>query len=145
VGIISLILHNILPAKFSPALFQILSGGLLFGAFFMATDPVTSPFTFEGKMIGEDCHLLGQRVSSFLSRLVIKPEDWELSLCKLQGPLGEIDIPKLSFTQGGFFCPRLEGKRLCLGFLQKEKQERSGLEVKNLLIRDLNGIEDFCL
>ena len=32
-------------------MFQILSGGLLFGAFFMATDPVTSPFTFEGKWI----------------------------------------------------------------------------------------------
>lgn len=30
---------------------QVLSGGLLFGAFFMATDPVTSPFTKQGRWI----------------------------------------------------------------------------------------------
>lgn len=39
------------PEKFAPPLFQIFSGGLLFGAFFMATDPVTTPFTNEGKYI----------------------------------------------------------------------------------------------
>ncbi len=32
-------------------LFQLLSGGLLLGAFFMATDPVTSPFTKPGRWI----------------------------------------------------------------------------------------------
>ncbi|MDO5602211.1 MAG: RnfABCDGE type electron transport complex subunit D [Oscillospiraceae bacterium] len=32
------------------ALVQLLSGGLLLGAFFMATDYVTSPFTFTGKL-----------------------------------------------------------------------------------------------
>lgn len=32
-------------------LFQILSGGLMFGAIFMATDPVTSPVTKEGQII----------------------------------------------------------------------------------------------
>lgn len=32
-------------------LFQLLSGGLLFGVFFMATDPVTSPYTRPGRMI----------------------------------------------------------------------------------------------
>ena len=31
--------------------FQLLSGGLLLGAFFMATDPVTSPFTKPGKWV----------------------------------------------------------------------------------------------
>jgi len=31
--------------------FQIFSGGLLFGAMFMATDPVTSPFTKAGKYV----------------------------------------------------------------------------------------------
>jgi len=36
---------------FAPPIFQIMTGGLLFGAFFMATDPVTSPLTFEGKWI----------------------------------------------------------------------------------------------
>jgi RnfABCDGE-type electron transport complex D subunit len=39
------------PEKFALPIFQLLSGGLLFGAFFMATDPVTSPLTFEGKWI----------------------------------------------------------------------------------------------
>lgn len=34
-----------------PVLAQLLSGGLLFGAVFMATDYVTSPFTLKGKII----------------------------------------------------------------------------------------------
>lgn len=43
-------LANLIPgAHFAPALFQVLSGGLLLGAFFMATDPVTSPFTKPGR------------------------------------------------------------------------------------------------
>lgn len=33
------------------SLFQILSGGLMFGAVFMATDPVTSPTTFTGQVL----------------------------------------------------------------------------------------------
>ncbi|KAK0348755.1 hypothetical protein LTR94_035933, partial [Friedmanniomyces endolithicus] len=33
------------------ALVGILSGGLMFGAVFMATDYVTSPFTLKGKLI----------------------------------------------------------------------------------------------
>lgn len=51
---------NILwPEKFAPPVFQILAGGLLFGAFFMLTDPVTSPFTKSGKWIfGVLCGLL---------------------------------------------------------------------------------------
>ncbi len=40
-----------LPEKIAPPLFQLLSGGLLFGAMFMATDPVTSPYTLTGKLI----------------------------------------------------------------------------------------------
>jgi Na+-transporting NADH:ubiquinone oxidoreductase subunit B/electron transport complex protein RnfD len=43
---------NILvPAKIAPPAFQLLSGGLLFGAMFMATDPVTSPYTKAGKVV----------------------------------------------------------------------------------------------
>ena len=38
-----------MPEKIAPALFQVLTGGLLFGAMFMATDPITSPFTRAGK------------------------------------------------------------------------------------------------
>jgi RnfABCDGE-type electron transport complex D subunit len=43
--------NHTLQTKFAPPLFQILSGGLLLGAFFMATDPVTSPFTKPGRWI----------------------------------------------------------------------------------------------
>jgi len=35
--------------RFGPALWHLCAGGLLFGAFFMATDPVTSPITNTGK------------------------------------------------------------------------------------------------
>ncbi|MHB9029818.1 MAG: RnfABCDGE type electron transport complex subunit D [Candidatus Latescibacterota bacterium] len=39
------------PERFAGPLFHLFSGGLLFGAFFMVTDPVTSPFTNLGKWI----------------------------------------------------------------------------------------------
>jgi len=39
------------PRTFAPPQFQLLAGGLLFGAFFMATDPVSSPSTKAGKYI----------------------------------------------------------------------------------------------
>lgn len=39
------------PAQYPDPLFHILSGGLLFGAFFMATDMVTSPLTTKGSWI----------------------------------------------------------------------------------------------
>ena len=51
VVIFPLLSNHILHTKFAPPLFQILSGGLLLGAFFMATDPVTSPFTKPGRWI----------------------------------------------------------------------------------------------
>lgn len=52
VTIFSFLGNNFNPAKFAPPLFQLFSGGLLLGAMFMATDPVTSPFTRAGKWIG---------------------------------------------------------------------------------------------
>jgi electron transport complex protein RnfD len=39
------------PIKFAPPVFHILAGGLLIGAFFMATDMVTSPITPKGTWI----------------------------------------------------------------------------------------------
>lgn len=45
------LLHILAPARFAPVWFQLLSGGLLFGAFFMATDPVTAPFTMTGRWL----------------------------------------------------------------------------------------------
>lgn len=53
------ILHLIAPAKFMPPLFHVLAGGLLIGAIFMATDPVTSPVTSRGRLIfGIGCGII---------------------------------------------------------------------------------------
>lgn len=43
--------HAANPAVYPSGLFHVLSGGLLFGAFFMASDPVTAPSTPAGKWI----------------------------------------------------------------------------------------------
>lgn len=45
------IMHLAAPARFASPEFHLLAGGLLFGAFFMVTDPVTCPFTSAGKWI----------------------------------------------------------------------------------------------
>lgn len=45
------VLHHVNPQVFAPALWHLGAGGLLFGAVFMATDPVTSPATNAGKWI----------------------------------------------------------------------------------------------
>ncbi|MFH1395467.1 MAG: RnfABCDGE type electron transport complex subunit D [Candidatus Omnitrophota bacterium] len=51
--------YMIAPDKFSPPLFNILAGGLLLGALFMATDPVTSPVTSKGRWVfGAGCGLI---------------------------------------------------------------------------------------
>jgi electron transport complex protein RnfD len=39
------IMHQVDPARYPGPLFMLLSGGLMLGAFYMATDPVTSPVT----------------------------------------------------------------------------------------------------
>ncbi|MBN1359046.1 MAG: RnfABCDGE type electron transport complex subunit D [Sedimentisphaerales bacterium] len=44
-------LHHAQPDRFGPALWHLCAGGLLFGAFFMATDPVTGPITSGGKWL----------------------------------------------------------------------------------------------
>lgn len=46
---LNLILHAADPQSVRPVLFNLLSGGLLFGTFFMATDPVSGPMTANGK------------------------------------------------------------------------------------------------
>ena len=58
--------NSLLPELIGPPVFQLLSGGLMFGAFFMATDPVTSPFTTAGKYIfGIMCGVLTVLIRSF--------------------------------------------------------------------------------
>ncbi len=53
------ITHLIAPARFSPPIFHVLAGGVLIGAIFMATDPVTSPVTPAGRWIfGVGCGLV---------------------------------------------------------------------------------------
>jgi RnfABCDGE-type electron transport complex D subunit len=51
VAVFAWIGNALAPQAFGPPLFQLLAGGLLFGAFYMATDPVSSPITSAGKMI----------------------------------------------------------------------------------------------
>jgi RnfABCDGE-type electron transport complex D subunit len=51
--------NGLLSSSFKLGMFHVLGGGLLFGAMFMATDPVTSPFTKIGKLVfGVLCGLL---------------------------------------------------------------------------------------
>jgi len=58
--------NHFMPQQIATPAFQLLSGGLLFGAFFMATDPVTSPFTTAGKYIfGIMCGILTVLIRSF--------------------------------------------------------------------------------
>ena len=47
--VLAFVLHHSDPDKYPPALWSIMAGGLLFGAFFMATDPVSSPSTNAAK------------------------------------------------------------------------------------------------
>ena len=59
VALFSGIFWFISPDKYPDPLFQLLSGGLMLGAFFMATDMVTSPVTAKGAWIfGAGCGLV---------------------------------------------------------------------------------------
>jgi electron transport complex protein RnfD len=59
VGLFSLIFNKLNPQAYAGPLFEILAGGLLLGAIFMATDPVTSPVTKKGRWVfGAGCGLL---------------------------------------------------------------------------------------
>ncbi len=55
---------NLFNAKvFSPPVFHLLAGGLLLGAIFMATDPVTSPVTAKGRWIfGIGCGVVSMTI-----------------------------------------------------------------------------------
>ena len=49
--ILAAIMHHTNPESFASPLFHLAGGGLLFGAFFMVTDPVSAPFSSIGKWI----------------------------------------------------------------------------------------------
>lgn len=66
--IFALIMHLSAPQISMPPMFHLLTGGLLLGAFFMATDMVTTPITRSGLLIfGAGCGLL-----TMVIRTVIK-------------------------------------------------------------------------
>jgi electron transport complex protein RnfD len=52
-------LHLLNPERFADATLHLLSGSLMLGAFFIATDPVTSPTTSRGQLLfGAGCGAL---------------------------------------------------------------------------------------
>jgi electron transport complex protein RnfD len=58
-ALLALIFHVYDPSAFPGPLFHVLSGSLLFGAFFIATDMVTSPTTPRGQLVfGAGCGIL---------------------------------------------------------------------------------------
>ncbi len=65
VGVISSIFYLLNPLNGSP-LFHLFSGGLMLGAFFMATDPATSPYTKLGKIVfGVGCGIVCMSIRYF--------------------------------------------------------------------------------
>ena len=59
VALVSFIVHSVDPTLTPGPLFHILTGGLVLGAFFMATDMVTSPMTGKGALLfGVGCGLI---------------------------------------------------------------------------------------
>jgi len=59
VALITGIAHHFNPELTPPALYHVLAGGLMIGAFFMATDMVTSPMTANGALIfGTGCGII---------------------------------------------------------------------------------------
>ena len=66
VFVFAVIGNHFLPDSIAPPVFQLFTGGLMFGAFFMATDPITSPFTCAGKYtFGVMCGILTVLIRSF--------------------------------------------------------------------------------
>lgn len=60
VAILSQVAHTVAPARFPDAVFMLLSGGLMLGAWYMATDMVTSPTTNAG------CWIFGAGVGAMV-------------------------------------------------------------------------------
>jgi Na+-transporting NADH:ubiquinone oxidoreductase subunit B/electron transport complex protein RnfD len=66
VALLSWVGNLFLPEMIAPPQFQLLAGGLLFGAFFMATDPVSSPSTRAGKWVfGVGCGVVTLLIRHF--------------------------------------------------------------------------------
>lgn len=59
VALLAVFAHQVEPLRYPGALYHLSSGGLMLGAFFIATDPVTSPISRGGRLIfGIGCGVL---------------------------------------------------------------------------------------
>jgi len=66
VVLLAAIFNGIDPEHYAPPLFHLLAGGLILCAFFMATDPVSSPVTPRGQIVfGTGCGLLTWCIRTF--------------------------------------------------------------------------------
>lgn len=66
VALLAALFNAIDPAHFAPPMFHLFAGGLMLCAFFMATDPVSSPVTPLGQIVfGVGCGLLTWSIRSF--------------------------------------------------------------------------------
>jgi H+/Na+-translocating ferredoxin:NAD+ oxidoreductase subunit D len=64
--VLAAIFNTIDPAHYAPPLFHLLAGGLILCAFFMATDPVSSPVTSTGRIVfGIGCGILTWSIRSY--------------------------------------------------------------------------------
>ncbi len=64
--LLAAIFNQVAPAQFAPPMFHLFAGGLILCAFFMATDPVSSPVTPIGQLVfGIGCGLLTWSIRSF--------------------------------------------------------------------------------
>ncbi len=66
VALLAAVFHALDPNHFAPPLFHLLAGGLMLCAFFMATDPVSSPVTPLGQIVyGAGCGVLTWTIRTF--------------------------------------------------------------------------------
>lgn len=82
------IFNLINPGQYADPVFHILSGGLILGAFYMATDMVTSPLTFKGKLVfGFGCGLFTAIIRLFGSY----PEGVSFAILLMNGMVPLLD------------------------------------------------------
>ncbi|HKJ84211.1 MAG TPA: RnfABCDGE type electron transport complex subunit D [Mariprofundaceae bacterium] len=100
VALLALIFHQVNGEHFAPPMFHVLAGGLILCAFFMATDPVTSPVTPRGQLVfGVGCGVLTWSIRTFGGY----PEGAMFSVLLMNSAVPLIDH---------YFRPRVYGKGL---------------------------------
>jgi electron transport complex protein RnfD len=110
--------HALEPARYADAEFHLLSGGLVLGAFFIATDPVTSPVTRAGQLIfGAGCGLLTYTIRTWGGY----PEGVAFSILLMNAATPVIDY---------YIRPRVFGRTLS-GVSMKLPDEKAATAVKN--------------